>query len=211
MAEKEAEEKIEEPEIMKGETEEIGDTEESILKDLDEEDADEILKEAGAEFLKMASGNDEDADEDSVDLKERLVRQVAENENLRKRFAREQEELSKYAITNFARDLINVAENLHMAAMTIPEDEKENNPLFKNIATGVEMTLSEMTNTLKRYGIERFAPEAGDEFDHNKHQAMSQVESDEIDEGKIAVVMQAGYTMHDRLLRPALVNTAKKP
>ena len=142
------------------------------------------------------------------ELNERLLRAVAETENIRKRSQRELQEANKYAVTGFARDLISVVENLHRAATSIPAEAQDTSPELKNIAQGVEMTLQETYSVFERHHIKRIDPK-GEMFDHNIHQAVVQIDSDDEPAGKILQVMQAGYTIHDRLLQPAMVGVAK--
>lgn len=141
-------------------------------------------------------------------LKDRLLRAVAETENTRKRAQRDVEETAKYAVTPLARDLVNVAENLQRALDTIPAAQRAANPLLKSLGDGVEMTLKELLATFEKHGIHRVDP-LGEKFDHNYHQAVIQVESPE-EAGTIVQVLQAGYVIHDRLLRPAMVGVAKQ-
>lgn len=150
----------------------------------------------------------EDYEQALSEMNDRLLRAVAETENLRKRSQRELQEANKYAVTGFARDLISVVENLHRAASSIPEEAQNESAELKNIAQGVEMTLQETYSVFERHHIKRIDPR-GEMFDHNIHQAVVQIESDDEPVGKILQVMQAGYTIHDRLLQPAMVGVAK--
>lgn len=136
-------------------------------------------------------------------LKDRLLRAAAEADNTRKRAVRDVEEASKYATTGFARDMVNVAENLQRALSTIPDAER-NSPLYQ----GVDMTLKELLNIFERHGIKRIDPH-GQKFDHNFHQAVAQLDAPNEEAGTVVQVLQAGYTIHDRLLRPAMVGVAK--
>lgn len=147
--------------------------------------------------------------EESARLKDQLLRAVAETENLRKRFQREQEETSKYAITGFARDLVNVIENLQRASANIPPEARETSDMLKNIGEGVDMTVREFLSLLERHGIRRVDPH-GQKFDHNFHQAIAQVEDATVQPGTVVQVVQAGYVIHDRLLRPAMVAVSKQ-
>lgn len=146
--------------------------------------------------------------EEVAQLKDRLLRAVAEGENIRKRAQRDTEEMSKYAVTGFARDMISVAENLARATASIPEDVR-GNPAVKTLADGVEMTMKELLSIFERNGIRRIDP-IGQKFDHNFHQAVAQIETPDQEAGTIVQVLQAGYQIHDRLLRPAMVGVAKR-
>lgn len=143
-------------------------------------------------------------------LKDGLLRAHADVENIRKRAQRDVEDASKYAVTHFARDLINVLENLHRAEDSIPKDQLETNPLLKNIFDGVEMTRRELLNIFDRQGIKRIDPK-GEPYDHNFHQAMMQVDDVTVPENTVVQVLQAGYVIKDRLLRPALVSVSRMP
>ena len=141
-------------------------------------------------------------------LKDQLLRAVAETENVRRRMQRDQEETAKYAITGFARDLVNVLENLQRATQSIPPEAREQNPMLKSLAEGVDMTMKELLSAFERNGIVRIDP-IGHKFDHNLHQAVVQIEHSKAEAGTVVQVLQAGYMIHDRLLRPAMVGVAK--
>lgn len=145
------------------------------------------------------------------DMREQLLRALAESDNIRKRAERDQQDISKYAVTNFARDLVGVVENLQRAVASIPDEARQGNDLLKNMAIGIDMTMKEFLSMLERYGIRRIDPPAGEKFDHNLHQAMTQTETTEHEAGVILQVLQAGYLIHDRLLRPAMVVVSKRP
>ncbi len=140
-------------------------------------------------------------------LKDQLLRALAETENTRRRAAREREETSKYAITGFARDLLTVVDNLRRALDALPEDCRKDETLAAFVE-GIEMTEREFLSVLERHGIRRIVP-LGERFDHRYHQAMYEVEDSEHEAGTVVDVMQAGYLIADRLLRPAMVAVAK--
>lgn len=141
--------------------------------------------------------------------KDQLLRAMAETENVRRRSQRDVEESSKYAITSFARDMITVAENLQMALQSIPETARQEEGLLKTLADGVDMTQRELLKLFEKQNIKRIVP-LGEKFDHNFHQAVSQVEDITKESGTVLHVLQAGYTLHDRLLRPAMVVVSKQ-
>ncbi len=145
-----------------------------------------------------------------AELKDQLMRAVAETENVRRRAQRDVEEAGKYATTSFAREVVSVCDNLWRAAEAIPAEAKQGSDLLATIAQGVDMTLKELLNVLERFQIKRVDP-LGQPFDHNLHQAVVQIESAEAEPGTVMQVMQAGYTLHGRLLRPAMVGVAKRP
>ena len=142
-------------------------------------------------------------------LKEEKIRLLAEMENLRKRFEREKVETIKFGSINLARDILSPADNLERALSALPEKE-EYSQNIKNLVEGLKMVLKEFKNILERHGVKKI--EAMDKkFDHNFHQAMMEVERDDVDEGTVVQEVQSGYTMHDRLLRAAMVGVSKKP
>ena len=140
-----------------------------------------------------------------ADLKDRLMRAVAETENVRRRLEREKTDSASYAITGFARDLLSVADNLSRALEAAEKDEVVN----KGLLTGVEMTQKELMKAFERHGIVRVEA-VGEPLDPHVHQAMMEVEAGEEHEaGKIVAELQPGYKIKDRLLRPAMVSVAK--
>jgi molecular chaperone GrpE len=143
--------------------------------------------------------------------KEALLRAHAEMENLRKRSARELEDARRYAVTGFARDLLEVSDNLGRAVAHIPPEIREKEEWASNLATGVEMTEKALLSVLEKHEIRRIEPEKGEKFDHQRHQAMFEVPTDAQPPGTIAEIMAIGYVIGDRLLRPAMVGVAKAP
>jgi molecular chaperone GrpE len=140
-------------------------------------------------------------------MKDQALRALAEAENTRRRGERELADMSKYAVTGFARDLVGVIENLQRAVDSIPPELKTEQPAVANLAVGVEMILSELLGIFNRQGIKRIDP-MGQKFDHNFHQAVAQIDSPDAEAGTVVQVLQAGYVIHDRLLRPAMVGVA---
>jgi molecular chaperone GrpE len=147
--------------------------------------------------------------EEHQELKDRLLRTLAEMENLRARTQREVEETRKFAVTGFARDLLEVGDNLGRALAAVPPEAREQSEFMKNLVQGVEMTERTLQAALEKHLVRRVAPRVGDRFDHQRHQAMFEVPSAELAPGSIAEVIQDGYVIGDRLLRPALVGVAK--
>jgi molecular chaperone GrpE len=145
-----------------------------------------------------------------ADTKDRMLRALAEIENLRRRSARELEEARKYAITGFARELLEVDDNLSRALDSIPRRAADEIGFVKTLVEGVALTQKALAACFERHRIAKVTPEIGEKFDHNRHQAMFEVESDQ-PPGTIAQVLQPGYVIADRLLRPALVGVAKAP
>jgi len=141
-------------------------------------------------------------------LQDQWVRAVAEADNIRKRSQRDMEENAKYAITGFARDMVSVLENLKRASDSIPQSERAGNDLLKTLGEGVDLTLKELLAIFQNNGIKRIDP-LNAKFDHNFHQAVAQVERDDVVPGTVVQVVQAGYVIHDRLLQPAMVVVSK--
>ncbi|MEK0084537.1 nucleotide exchange factor GrpE [Benzoatithermus flavus] len=147
--------------------------------------------------------------EEVAELKDRLLRTLADMENLRRRTQREIEDARKFAITGFARDLLEVADNLSRALASVPPEAREANEFVKNLVLGVEMTGRSLLNAFEKHQVRKVEPQKGDKFDHKLHQAMFEVPTNAQPPGTIAEVVQAGYVIADRLLRPALVGVAK--
>lgn len=143
------------------------------------------------------------------DLKERLQRAMAETENVRRRVDRERQEAMKYAVAPLAKDLLGVADNLRRALDSVPADAGEQDGALKNLLTGVEMTEKELLETLAKHGVQRLDVEPGERFDPHHHEAMFEVPTEEHAPGRVVQVVQSGYMLHDRLLRPARVGVAR--
>ena len=141
-------------------------------------------------------------------LRDQLLRAVAETDNVRKRAERDREESSKYAITKFAGDMVSVLENLKRASESISAEARAGNPQLATLGEGVDLTLKELLSTFERYGIQRIDPQ-GQKFDHNFHQAVAQVDQPGAAPGTVVQVVQAGYVIEGRLLRPAMVAVSK--
>jgi molecular chaperone GrpE len=145
---------------------------------------------------------------ENADMRDRLLRTMADMENLRRRTEREKSETSLYSISNFARDVLTVGDNLRRTIEHVPAEAATADPALKSFLEGVELTERELLNMLERHGVTRIEPK-GERFDPNNHQAMYEVQSPDLPEGTVAEVMQAGYMIGDRCLRPALVAVAK--
>ena len=142
------------------------------------------------------------------ELRDQLLRTLAENENLRRRTERELTAAKKYGAMGFARDLMVSVDNLDKAIDLIPENKDELDETVKNILIGVEMTGREIASVLERHNFFKISP-VGEKFDYNLHQAMFEVPSDDVEPGIVMQVVQSGYQLHDRLLRPAMVGVSK--
>lgn len=149
-----------------------------------------------------------EAEAEVASLKDRLLRAVAETENLRRRAEREKAEATLYAATGFARDMLSVADNLGRALASIDPKARENDPALKSLIDGVEVTQRELHNVFERHGIQRFDPK-GEKFDPNFHQAMFELPTGDTAPGTVMETIQAGYRIGERVLRPAMVGVAK--
>jgi molecular chaperone GrpE len=141
--------------------------------------------------------------------KDKLLRSLAEMENMRRRTDRQVADAREYGITAFARDVLAVADNMNRALSAIdPQLRETAGPGLKSLLEGVELTERELLKVLEKHGIKKFEP-AGEKFDPNLHQAMYEVPDPSLPNGSVAQVVQAGYMIGDRVLRPALVGVAK--
>ena len=141
-------------------------------------------------------------------LKDQVLRALAETENTRRRLEQQAEERGKYAVTGFARDMVSVADNLRRALDSVKPEGLEGSDVARNLVAGVEMIERDLLNTFERHGIRPVAA-LGERFDPNLHQAMMEMEDASKPSGTVVLVMQTGYTIHDRLLRPAMVAVSK--
>jgi molecular chaperone GrpE len=150
----------------------------------------------------------EDLESEITALKDQLLRALAEAQNVRRRTEREKTDMSKYAITNFARQIVSVADNLARALSSVSEDARGDNEELNNLFVGIEMTEKELINIFEQSGI-KVVEAIGQKFDHSIHQAMFEVEDLDQPAGLVTQEMQKGYVLHDRLLRPAMVGVSK--
>lgn len=140
------------------------------------------------------------------ELNDKMLRLMAENQNMRKRYEKQLEDIKEFSVANFAKDLMAVADNLDRAIIFEPENPSDDT---KNILDGVKLTFKELNSVFNKYSIDEITPNAGEKFDYNFHHAISQISSDEYEADTIVGVMQKGYKIKDRLLRPAAVSVAK--
>jgi molecular chaperone GrpE len=146
---------------------------------------------------------------EKADLKDKLLRLMADMENLRRRTEREVADARTYAVANFARDMLNVADNVHRALTSVPEDVRASaEGAFKGLIEGIDLTERDLLKTLERHGVRKLDPQ-GQKFDPNVHQAMFEVPNPEVPNGTVVQVVQSGYVIGERVLRPALVGVAK--
>lgn len=143
-----------------------------------------------------------------ADLNDKLLRALADTENTRRRAERQVEDASKYAIANFARDMLTVSDNLRRALDSVDAEARKADEALETLCAGIEMTESEMLNTFSRMGIAPIETE-GKRLDPNLHEAMFELENPDVPAGTIVQVIRTGYTLGDRLLRSAQVGVAK--
>jgi molecular chaperone GrpE len=147
-----------------------------------------------------------DLEKQLADMKDRALREMADAENTRRRAQKEREDISKYAVGNFAKEILGVADNFRRALDAAPQNITD--PGVKNLIAGIDATERQLQATLDRFGIKKIEP-LGQLFDPHFHQVMNEVEAPEKAAGTIVQVLQSGYMIHDRLLREALVAIAK--
>ena len=147
--------------------------------------------------------------EEIEQLRDEKLRLLAEMENLRKRSDRDRVDLIKYGSINLARDILSPDDNLTRALEAIPEEEEKTVEIV-NLIDGLKMIQKEFATILEKYGVKKIDA-LNQKFNYNLHQAMIEIDNDEVEEGLVIQEMQKGYTIHDRLLRPSMVGVSKKP
>ena len=148
-------------------------------------------------------------DRELADYKDRLLRTLADMENMRKRTEREVADARIYGISAFARDILGVADNMHRAMQALDDELRAKaDDTMKALLDGVELTERELINVLEKHGVKKIEP-LNQKFDPNRHQAMFEVEDVSVPSGTVVQVMQAGYLIGERVLRPALVAVSK--
>ena len=206
-------------------TEATGDAEAEQAEQAEEAGGNEVAPEAATEQAPDAAPGPVDADADetelvelvdpleaalaeAAELKDKLLRALAETENVRRRAQRDREDASKYAIANFAREMLKVADNLRRALDSIGDEARRESESVESLVVGIEMTEREMLNAFERAGIKPIEA-LGQRYDHNLHEAMFDVEDATRPAGTIVQVLEGGYMLGERLLRPAKVGMAK--
>jgi len=159
--------------------------------------------------VKNVNDDNSKLNEEIENLKEEKLRILAEMENLRKRFEKDKMDSIKYGNHNLARDILTLGDNLSRALDAISSDEKRSES-FNNLIDGLKIIQKEFVMILEKHGVKKIES-INKKFDHNYHQAMLEVETDEFNEGYVVQEIQSGFTMHDRLLRPSMVGVSKKP
>jgi molecular chaperone GrpE len=165
-------------------------------------DAAETADEAGADPVEALTA-------ENADLKDRALRAMAEMENLRRRTEKEIKDARQYAVSGFARDMLTVSDNLRRALEALPEDDRRNADAgIAALIEGVEMIERDLLNQLEKNGVRKLEPE-GQKFDPNFHQAMFEVPNTEVPNNTVVQVVQAGYVIGERVLRPAMVGVSR--
>ena len=141
-------------------------------------------------------------------LKDQLLRALADTENMRRRSEREATNIRKYGHTPFARDLVGAIDNLARVVESTPENLDQADETVKSLITGIQLSWTELQSIIEKHGIKRVEP-LGEKFDYNLHQAMFEVPTNDQPSGIVLEVVQHGYVLHDRLLRPAMVGVSK--
>ena len=173
---------------------------------------------AESENAAAASLNDVEAGQDADPLsvitaerdalKDQLLRALADTENMRRRSEREADTARKYGHTQFARDLVGAIDNLARALESAPEDKSSLDESVQSLLTGIELSWTEIQSAIEKHGVRQINP-LGEKFDYNFHQAMFEVPTNDQPPGMVLEVVQHGYALHDRLLRPAMVGVSK--
>ena len=143
------------------------------------------------------------------ELKDQLMRTLAESENLRKRTIKDVDQAKKYSHISFVRDLVSSVDNFKRALDSLPEDKADLPEPIKNLIIGLEIVEKEINSTFEKHNLKQISP-LGEKFDYNFHQAMFEVPTNDTDPGTVIEVSQIGYLLHDRLVRPAMVGISKK-
>ena len=154
-------------------------------------------------------GSAEALAKEAADLRDKMLRTLAEMENLRQRTRREVADSKIYGITGFARDVLDIADSLQRTIDAVPAETRESaDPLLKALIEGVELTERSLLNALEKNGVKKFDPQ-GEKFNPNFQQAMYEVPDSSVPSGTVVQVVQAGYMIGERVLRPALVGVSK--
>ena len=178
-------------------------TDESQIEEINEKD-------------EVSNENDNDSPENIIeklneeiqDLKDQRLRAAAELENFRKRAEKDQSDALKYGVSNFAKEIISIKDNIERAQSSISDDVRSNDDV-KSVVEGLDLIAQSAVSTFEKIGIKKI-DSLNEKFDHNLHQAMMEIENDQVEPGTIVQELIPGYTLHDRLLRPAMVGVAKK-
>ena len=172
------------------------------------EAASDPANDAGAPASDPPKSREAELEAEVAKLKDQLLRALAESENVRRRVERERDEARRYGAVGLARDVLAVADNLRRALDLVPKDARKESELLDALLVGIEGTERQLLSAFDKNAIKKVEP-LGERFDYNLHQAMFEVENTGKPPGSVVQVMQPGYVLHDRLLRPAMVGVAK--
>ena len=161
----------------------------------------------GDDSNKEKQNIEQSIEEKLAEAQDQVLRTLADSENLRRRLEREKEDLGNYIVSNFAKEILSVVDNLQRAIKSI-EDKKEDESAFKTFVEGIELTEKQLITSLEKFKIKKINTN-NEKFDPNLHQAMFEIEGKNSEAGRISEVIQDGYTIGDRLLRPAMVGVFK--
>ena len=183
---------------------------------LDEKKTEDTQSEETQEIVEDLNENNADPEENIIDklndeiqdLKDQRLRAAAELENFRKRAEKDQADALKYGVSNFAKEIINIKDKIDRAQSSISEDVRSHDAV-KSVVEGLDLIAQSAVSTFEKIGIKKI-DSINEKFDHNLHQAMMEIENDEVEPGTIVQELISGYTLHDRLLRPAMVGVSKK-
>ena len=187
---------------------------ETNLTDVDATEMDKISDKE----ISDVHDNEEDISNDEInidlqkqvtDLKDQLMRSLADGENLRKRTLKEVEHAKKYSHITFVRDLVSSVDNFQRALESVPDDNSQLSEPIKNLIIGLDIVEKEIVTTFEKHNLKQICP-LGEKFDYNFHQAMFEVPTNDSEPGIVVEVSQKGYLLHDRLVRPAMVGISKK-
>ncbi|MBL6595807.1 MAG: nucleotide exchange factor GrpE [Candidatus Puniceispirillum sp.] len=181
-----------------------------------DEAQDDLIAAAGAQSDTAAQSDEHVDSEDPLlaltaerdQLKDQLLRALADAENMRRRSEREAANVRKYGHTPFARDLVGAIDNLARVIDSAPDDLGQSDQTIKSLITGIQLSWTELQSVIEKHGIKRVEP-LNEKFDYNLHQAMFEVPTNDQPSGIVLEVVQHGYVLHDRLLRPAMVGVSK--
>ena len=188
-------------------------------KNFSEEENSKIVSDTDVEPVDANENiNEDNLNDDTIeiqkkeitDLKDQLLRSLADSENLRKRTIKEIADAKKYSHISFLRDLVPSVDNLQRALNAVPDDKSQLSEPIKNLIIGLEIVEKEIINTFDKHNLKAISP-LHEKFDYNLHQAMYEVPTNEKDPGYVVEVSQKGYLLFDRLVRPAMVGISKKP
>jgi molecular chaperone GrpE len=187
----------------------MNDTTKAQANDAAQENASEQAPATQAEAERDGFAVVEALNAENAALKDRVLRTLAEMENLRRRTEREAADARTYAVTAFARDMLNVVDNLTRALESLPEDARAaGDDVLKSLIDGVELTARDLSAALGRHGVKKQEPQ-GEKFDPNFHQAIFEMPDETLPSGTVTKVVQSGWTIGDRVLRPAMVGVSK--